>query len=412
MAGIVRLRENHTIEGFAIYSEILIEDRTFRADEWEFDTARVFLTGRCRVFATGHDPYRDRGELVLDRNQENPLVWRTFYRGGAVYFINAPFMEYSGGIGVMMGLLADNRDILHPIIGSKAVMLESFPYISEEGRMIYNRTIFGFMRDIVWPDLIAIALESGLTYTGFASYGVADNPNTSQVMPFFSTHLTRTLRGEMGFTIPSNTRAFYEDITYLNDMTGIPDIRSFLGSQGRNNGIGIATNITSVIVPSDLYGAFNRANYRTVTLPIVSHGVFIEQESFNFLGVLEAFGLSIHSIDMSVTFCESDDYIPWNVYGIDIARYFSYIYRRGHHLPFNTISQTAEKVKNHMNTSFDIRRTETGFDVFMEGNTGEISFFLRTRQSIVEYENCYVEEIEENAFLIRSSGPAFSIRLE
>lgn len=407
MAGIVRLYENHIIEGFAIYGDLLLE-RTFRADEWEFDTARVFLTGRCKVFATGHDPHRDRDALVLDRRQENPLIWRTFYQGGAVYFINAPFMEYDGGIGILMGILADTHDVLlHPIIGSKAVLLEYFPYIPMEHRLIYNRTIFGFMRDIVWPNLISIALESGLVYTAFVNYGIAHN--SGETISFFRDQKARSIRGELGYTLPAEQNVSLADIAYLNTIHHT-QIRTLRGDfQGIYENF---PHMTSLVIPSGVAEAFEEITPRAITLPTISRGLFYEQESFNFMGVAEALGLVIHSIDMSVIFCEGDYYVPWNYRGIEIGRYFSYLFRRGHHIPFSTVAWTAEKTKDFFNTSFDIRRTEHGIDGFMEGNAREISFILRTRKTIVGYQNCQIEEIEENAFLVISSGPHFSIRLE
>lgn len=396
---------DYKVEGFDIYDQILLESMV-RTNDIIMNCAKVSLTGRCKVYANGHEPNRNKSTWLINMEDENPLIWRTYYEIGAIYVMNAPFMEDIYGTGILTGLLSFiYDDFIYPIVGTKTVILNNFPFLLDERIIINNRTPYAFARDIIWPNLYSIARRMDITYTCFANGDFTLNTESYDAMNFFMSELYK-MRGEMGFNGDS-TSVINNDMAFINKYFPGQAIKSFRTS----NQTDININGMTAVIEDSWDGAFEWVFDTAVKLPVISGKTSDEHTSFRFLSILSAMGIVIHEIDIAPVF--TDD-VAWNNYSIDIAKNLSYLFKKCEYLESANIKKAAESVKNYLNLDMAVSNTKKSLTVSLIRTVGESTFMLRTEKTIdvAACVNCTVFEIEKGIYIVKSSDPDFAIYFE
>lgn len=409
---------DYRIKGFDIYEELLLGDMV-RLYETEFSCAKVALSGRCKVFANGHDPDRDTTAAVIDKKDNNPIIWRTYYEDGTIFAVNAPFMEDEVGIGVLSGILSlMGKDFIYPIIGTKTVILENFQYTADDSLRIYERSAYVFMRDIVWPALISAGQEAGIIYTCCPNGNFALSSDSYDAIKFLSDELYKT-KGEMGYTVYRGdvsvrrevSDTLGEDIMFTEKYFPTHRFRSYFVQPDTDISALISSQDTAAVITDSRDGAFTWLTDTAVQLPVTSRMYDDEYENLKFISMMSAFGIVIHKVDMEAAFVRE---LEWTVFSKDLGDNFAYLFSKCRFLTSATAKESAEVVKNYLNLDMSVQRTDEGVSVSLVNYTGEVSFFLRTAKTvdISRNVNCTAEKIEDGVYLIKSSGANFSVSFE
>lgn len=410
LLGIVSYIPDYEVVGFDLYEGILLGGM-FRVEELSLQCLKITLSGTCKVFANGHDSDRDKTALVIKREDENPLIWRTYHESGKLFVINASFMTDMSGMGVLTGVLSlAAGDFIYPVIGTKNIILDYFPYIGNEGDSIGGRTYHTFIRDIIWPDLVSISRNLNITFTCYTNGNFAKNKESRDIIQFLNNELYKTMKGEIGYSIKDELdfSVLENDMMFVREHFTPYALRSFKFQPSED--IKELTNLTdqTSILTSDWSSAFQWVNDQTVRLPIISSGFKSEYINFVFISAASTLGLVMHQIDMKPVFTGE---AAWNYYSMEMSKYFDYLLQKFTFLKAAPVKSTAELVKDYLNLNMSIDSDEQSMNVSISGNTGEISFLLRTnkRIDIKKCINCSVMEIEDGAYLVKSSGTEFVI---
>ena len=358
---IVEFTPEYMIRGFDIYEGVLLGGM-FSANEIGFACAGVRLSDDCRVFASGHGLFGGR----------NPIIWSTDYSYGTVFAVNAPFMKDAGGAGILTGILAElYEDFIYPIVGTRSFLLNNFPYL-DDNVIISSRTSYAFSRDIMWPDLFAIARRTGISYSSLVNEGFLSSADSHAAREFFSRELRKANSGELIYDLQGGTGAAIAE-TWNAD-------------------------------------SFTWANDHTVKLPVISSGDTMQELShFRFISVLSAMGIVIHELDFSAVFSGE---VLWNEHSRDVASNFALLSDSSSFLAPVSLMDTSQAVNRFLNIDMGVSRHQNMLSVNLYDPYDETLFILRTQREIDfrRSDFCEIKILEENVYLIRTTESAFSIR--
>lgn len=148
--------------------------------------------------------------MHTDGEKKIPLVWKTNYGKGSFVVDNFGLYDkvFRGFFASSLSLLGDV--FIYPVINGSTFYLDDFPSQIPEGsneyiNRDYNTTTTDFYTNIWWPDMMNIADNYGLKFTGLAIESYDDNVDgTTSALPdtaTFSTFGNMLLRqgGELGY---------------------------------------------------------------------------------------------------------------------------------------------------------------------------------------------------------------------
>lgn len=157
--GIVNASENQDSQGVHLTSNVLIgEQNLIINDPFIINSSMsVELDKKSRILAK-------TGEGI-------PLLWDYPYGQGKFMVFNGTMLQEKLNRGLIAGALSMLEPVfVYPIFNSKIVYLDDFPapIASVIDPVIYNeyrKTRPSFIKDIWWPDMLALAKQSDVKYT-------------------------------------------------------------------------------------------------------------------------------------------------------------------------------------------------------------------------------------------------------
>lgn len=412
LLGVTSYSAGYRALGIDIYEGILLGGM-FRAEEFPLNCAHVTLSGRCKAFAHGYaDPALLYAGSDVGDSDRTPLIWRTDQEGGAVYVINAPFLEDPAGSGLLTGVLSlAFEDLIYPIVGTKTVVLDHFPCIAGEDALINGRSAFVYARDAVWPDLLSIAKRLGITYTCYTDSGFLQGGEAVEAIGFLNNELRKRTRGEIGYWTGDRPElaVVESDMAFLRDRVPEHAVQSIrLPSDFGASELSLFGEVTAFVAPS-WEGGCSWAGESAVKLPVISSGVGGDETRFAFTSAVSSLGLAVHSVDMEPLFTGER---RWNDYAPEIGKFLTRLFQDKTYLEAAPVKDTAEALKDYLNMEMTVLRESDRLRVSTQYNALEMSFILRSPKSIdvKGCVNCSVQTIEDGVYRITSRGPDFSIQ--
>lgn len=113
----------------------------------------------------------DSAELLASSLEGIPLMWKKSYGQGAFLVFNGTMLQVKINRGLLAGGISlVEPDFIYPIFNSKLVFIDDFPAPIRQGTTpsiydAYHKDIPQFYRDIWWPDMLKVAKRTGLKYT-------------------------------------------------------------------------------------------------------------------------------------------------------------------------------------------------------------------------------------------------------
>lgn len=165
VSGELGIRENSyeytMVESLRFTSDIMLGgmDKEYRITDPFESSMTVILDGDCTVHMTAG------GERAL------PLLWETGRGEGKIVVMNLGIIEkaYRGFYSAAYSLLGDS--CLYPVINGSAFYLDDFPSPVPGGDSQYIQRDYGmdiatFYSNVWWPDVLSLAEDYGIRYTG------------------------------------------------------------------------------------------------------------------------------------------------------------------------------------------------------------------------------------------------------
>ncbi len=120
-------------------------------------------------------------EVYMESIEGIPLLWTYKYNNGKIAYFNGNMIEsksLSGFVARIIALL--EGEYIYPVLANKVMWIDDFPspmsnsYYSDIKKE-YNKTIKEFYIDVWWPQMLKIAQNYNITYTGALIQTYNDN---------------------------------------------------------------------------------------------------------------------------------------------------------------------------------------------------------------------------------------------
>ncbi|KAF0224595.1 MAG: hypothetical protein FD179_1453 [Erysipelotrichaceae bacterium] len=372
-------------------------------------------------------------EIILEGENETPLVWAHQYNMGRVAMINGTFLESKLSIGILIASINSVREqSLYPILATKTVFLDAIPPLfdgnDEHSFEYYGRSAESFVRDKLWGVLLqkAILLDLKLTSSFMAiDKQPFDSQNANQQS--FSYINREIIRNKGEITLSGN----HVDLSNLT-ASRIAQTRSFFlkffpkynihsyyplyGKIDQNqidliNSIYPSIDIIRMLYDSDRStqssGDYEVINDKVI-FPTTTYGYKAEGlQYFTYISVLTAYGAISHSFDINSLFTVPSSESNWNTlnktFDILTERYFS----KTNWLDAMTISPATEKVKEMNALEF---KTSTEFDkmsVACTDMTVGQKFMFYSTKAIQSAQGATFKRINSRYYLIEALNASF-----
>jgi len=373
--------------GVDFLEKVLLSGLYFKA-EINCKANEIKISGKSRFYAVGYDPQYPK---FHDRN---PLIWRTFYEGGAIYCFNNDLLKDFKNCGILTGILSTDKEVyVYPVVNAGIQLINAMPYYTDENSdkltLTYNRDALLFQRDIIWSDLVSIVRGLGTKYTFYPYAGTNQDRMENELLEYYGKQL-RLMEGEWGFYESGRLAKMFPKYS--------------ASSEYKYEGFGTNNRIM------DAANAFGYIGGNKVALPVTMHGALQDKGTiFQAYSLASSFGYVSHMLDLQEVFSDTSGEDIWTDYKLDYVQGFYPVTKLYEFYDFVTASQAAIKMSVFLNSNPDIRYekaiTDTGTEIitsitFGAQNIGETSYILKCKADVVSSSNCKYTRISQGVYLV------------
>ncbi len=162
--GILKSKEDTTIDGIIIFEGILLQGMVYYED-YSMEVRDISLDASCtKLIQERNNSEKEQSDLV-------PILWKKRYGNGEIYVSNGELFAEESGIGIFTGVLTEMEGTFaYPIVNSSTVLLDYYPdfeHVNPDAILRqYSRDPVMYIRDIIWPAMDKIATEEQLIISG------------------------------------------------------------------------------------------------------------------------------------------------------------------------------------------------------------------------------------------------------
>lgn len=360
----------------------------------------------------------DSAELFASSSSGIPLLWKSLHGEGVFIVFNGTMFESMTDQALFVqGIQQSSGHVIMPVINARVTELNGFPFFVPEGNdLSASFTNRDYYRKIVWPELQRIESKYDLDYT--ASYQAPENvalsaEKESPVLDelwLYSRELLR-MGGEIAVQEPMMEKVeqvsnSVED-SVLHIQETLPDypIRSIVSTSSEAN-VDLMEGVSAVLVPDTDIKKVKEA----ILLPKTIEGFEItDSEKWRLYNEVASSGYYAHSLHPYRFFEEG---------GAEeqLASFAGFQQSISNQLPWLrslTLFKTAEGSYAYINS--DLYEEQSGdtltfYATAKKENTLSYYYFS-THRNIVKTENCEVEKIGHDLYLVAADELTFSIVL-
>lgn len=439
--------------GIQMTSNLLIkgEDAKIGADAIVNSSIPVELNRQAKVHAVSAD--------------NMPLLWETRYGQGKLMVYNGTNMQSAMNRGLIAGGISLlNPDFMYPIFNMKVMYIDDFPAPFRQGiepsiYREYRKDIPSFFRDVWWPDMIKLAADYDVTYTG----AIINTYNNRVAPPFTDEEGTDSnnlitygrdllkMGGELGIhgynhqslVTDQETASHYEykawpdeasmteSLTYLDNyikkVFSAYDIQTYvppsnvLGEEGRR---ALKKSFPDLRIIASLYAEsdstheyiqeFSVAEDGIVELPRITSGYSrTDIQDWYITNAITSIGVFSHFVHPDdVLDKERSNNKSWSELVKDFQLMLEELYEQYPWLRSQTASEAATSLESYLQTDVYISHTDKKVTGYMNNFSEDMYYILRTNKKMTSLVNCTVEKIEEGVYLVHATGAKFEIGLE
>lgn len=318
----------------------------------------------------------DAAVYLRDQESGVPILYTYNWRQGSVCLINGSFLTDRRSMGLLSGAIgALLPDFVYPVLGVKAVVLDSFPTsdVDELCRRLYGYSTEGFVQDVIWPAFQGISLRTETPFT--VRFPAADDP--------------------MAETVGRLVQQFSGELTYAADNPEAWD----------------AAEPQPAREPLESHTA--RRSREDGVFPAATSGTDLEDGAlFDACSVLGAYGMISHVYDVDVLLTRDGETAAWDSDNNQLGLFESELLARAPWLEGRTLSQTGDDVRSYQ--EMDYGWTKNGGRIELECSRAAKgqAFFYHTGSRIAAAEGLTYQEIGNGYYLLRIQSSHGTITLE
>lgn len=387
----------------------------------------------------------------------SPLLWERSYGKGKYVVFNSNQALRKNWRGVFIaGLSRLYDDFSYPIIGAKVMFIDNFAAPVPDNKLHgiqndFNMNMEDFYRHIWWPDMLGLATNNNIKYTGLMIQTYNDkvkppfiDDTTDSIHKTVVSYGRELLRsgGEIGihgynrqplamqgynqekwgyniWDNPENMRRsllalkeYSESLfPYYRVHTYVPP-HNILSPEGRAV---VRSTFPSVNIFSSLYSApyeegylyqdFDRNRDGSYDIPRVSSGFEVLNDGYwNQFSSINAYGMFSHFVDSDDLYDAKKTGQSWKYYRKSLGEFVKTINNRYPWLRASTTSEAANHMDVYSDFDYVTHYLENGDLEFLTNGVADAYLVFRSTKDIDSVEGFVLTNLGDGAYLLRTNN--------
>ncbi|MED4532369.1 DUF2194 domain-containing protein [Metabacillus fastidiosus] len=346
-----------------------------------------------------------------------PIFWTKQYgEGQFIIFNGTMFVSTVEQALFVKGIQLASDEVMTPIVNAHVTELGSFPFAVPDGRSLSEGyTNRDYYRFVVWPELQRIEAKYDLNYT--ASYL---SPKDEVIMQGEASRSQEDLRLYGRELLRMGGELAIQEAVYLNEKERTAVYKDSISR--------IAEALPSYKVRSTVIPALNKNKIEWESKNIVlTPEFYVKKMGDNVIlpKTIEGFAPDVYAQWLALNEIAVSGYYAHTVYpqlflqGKNIEESFDafvsfqqQMKREAPWLKNLTLSKAADAAYTYINSDLYEERNGNMITFYATTMRDKAYYYFSSRQSIVSTENCEVEKVGENLYIVEAHKLRFSIRLD
>ncbi len=416
----IELYDGFLLGGAALYVAEDEEEEEEKQD-MDLDVPWYITRSATKVYMVGRISEEDDPEEEIDYEYYPSVIWRRSTGAGYVFAVSGDYMEDVTAIGILNAMMYETEDyLLYPVVNAQNLVFTNFAAFSSETdeRMngLYYRSQKAVFRDLVWPGILAVWLQTEDVPTLFLNpkldYESGEEPDAERLIYFLK--LIRENDGEVGLTtwqlsdLDLNEK-LSEDLAFYEGNVPDYEFRA-LYVDGENeekiSGIlegesleGVSTLLLEVNAEESVLGyKSNNVTWQRATADGFSHTY---SDNLRVRSLETALGYSTILVDLDQVVEAESEEDSWEKLSEDFSSNVGTYWKSYSAFEKTSVSESDARIRQFLNLSYEEIREGDAIRVSVESLYEEAYFILRTHNEEIEsMEGGTYEMIEEGAYLL------------
>lgn len=437
MLGIAAVEGQAQIQGYRLFSGFLLGgERIFKAAREEDEKRQdMELTIPWYVMGKGTKTYMVGmlDEDKVEREYFPAVIWRNSYRGSMVFAVNGDYLQGLSGLGILDSFVYESEPyVIYPVVNARNTTVVNYPGFADENsdkiQELYSRSPNAAMRDVMWPDISAMAQKNGLklTFCLIPQYDYMDwaEPDGDELL--FYLQQMKEIGAEAGRSLEympgialrdklERDNAFFQaagsSYRYSAWYVG-REVNQEIAQELEKGGLGAArTLVCGYTGQNALVSYYNDS----VTLQCVTGGAeeFTYSQELQKCSVETALGYANVLIDIKNVLWPESAGDQWETYFDEITSNVGTYWKEDGTFESTVLTESDARVRSFLNLDYETLREGDWITLRTVGMGQEGWFLLRTHgESIREAEGAEYRQLEEDVWLIRALSGEVTLLLE
>ena len=360
----------------------------------------------------------NNAELFASSSTGIPLLWKALYgKGRFVVFNGTMFASMMDQALFVKGIQQSSENVIMPVVNARVTELSGFPFFVPDGKDLSpSYTNRDYYRTVVWPELQRIESKYDLNYT--ASYLAPEEVALSgseqslvlDELEFYSRELLR-MGGEIAVqeavsaTTEQVSKSMENSLLHIQKIMPDYPVRSLVSSSTEANGE-LMEDVSAMLVP----GVYMKRIEETTLLPKTINGFDLDDSKrWTLFNEVVSSGFYAHSLH-PYRFIEEGNAEK------QMAAFAGFQQIINSQIPWMrplTLSKSSDAAYPYI--SSDLYEEQQGdtltFSATAKKENMHSYYYFSTHKSILKTENCEVEKIGEDLYLVAAEELNFSIVL-
>ena len=428
--------EKVTVEGIKLFSGFLLggevsyygDDAHSNLQEADMEMPWYQLNAGAQTYMVGLLDEQIENDKTVTREDLPALMWSYSNGRSKIFVVNGDYLHGNAGVGILSAIDAKLSEYtLYPILDAQLLTVANYPGLANENAEEMNRIFSSGMikagRDVVFPQLVATAKQTGFIMSCMLQmqYDYEDliSPEAGAYRSYLQ--LLKRANAEMGLSLERKdgttlTGKLYKDGQFMElanskylfgaVYTAHDSFEEIVGALPDS----VNTVVSGTYADQDLISFGNdRLTIQTVTGDASVHSF---QSDLYMRSVQTALGYTNVLLDLNKVFWPAENEDSWEVLSKRYADNLYTDWRNYQTFEDVTVSGNDQKIRQLLTMDYSHIRKGNIIYLELEDMYQPVSFVLRLHQMSPEYiSGGTCVQLEDGAYLIRITAPTAEIYL-
>ncbi len=423
----------HVLDGFLLGGESFYyadeEDAEEEDPIMDMDLDMVYyrvFTG-AKVYIMGM--YEETPE---ETESQPPLLWRYATTENQIYVFYGKFLQEEAGAGYLNAIMAEMQEYdIYPIVNAQVLSIVNYPSFAEDNadtiQEIYSRSQRSLYQDLIWPDMIAIMLNSGFQGTFFltaqVNYGVSAELSEDDLVYYLMQ--LKEQDAEAGISLAAYDSAWLSEKLSTDDafLSEASSAFTYSACYTEEEQLGELENALDEALLSEICtvvsngtGDYKLIDYleENVTIQGITSDVmdYHYSDDLRLKSYETGLGYSNVLFDATNVSFPEDEEDEWQNVQQELSSVLCTYWQPYSYLDTVTASEADRRIRNFLALSYEQEREGSALTLHMDSFEGEAWFILRLHgEDVVDADGASYEEIEEGVYLIYATSEDVELEL-